>query len=228
MLSSYRNYNKLSQVNFIIFLDIEDKQLYISNNQETQFLAEKLERLAFSDPNIDLNYEYLNILDDEMKKLRNNYLEVYVQPDMLSEVLPFIEDIHHNYALIHSELENIWFAKQKESRLCLVNIKLSLNMDMMLTTVQPLEQMDFMAKKIRKLAEQQEFIRTHYYQFNKLTIREKEVIHLLACGLNNPKVAIRLNISRRTVEQHRKNINKKLRTNSFIQLLKYARAFDLV
>jgi len=55
-----------------------------------------------------------------------------------------------------------------------------------------------------------------------LTIREKEVLKLLAEGKNNQAIAELLHISRYTVRRHRSNIMKKLGLNSLAQLLKYA------
>jgi DNA-binding NarL/FixJ family response regulator len=55
-----------------------------------------------------------------------------------------------------------------------------------------------------------------------LTIREKEVLKLLAEGKNNRAIADLLHISRYTVRRHRSNIMKKLGLKSLAQLLKYA------
>ena len=55
-----------------------------------------------------------------------------------------------------------------------------------------------------------------------LTLREKEVLHLVAEGLSNLQIAQRLSISRRTVEMHRANLMRKLGLRSQAQLLRYA------
>lgn len=65
-------------------------------------------------------------------------------------------------------------------------------------------------------------------QFNKLTPREIEILTLLAEGNNNPEIASLLDISRRTVENHRKSINRKLRIRHQRDIIKYALAFGLV
>ncbi|MEX0722043.1 MAG: LuxR C-terminal-related transcriptional regulator [Balneolaceae bacterium] len=65
-------------------------------------------------------------------------------------------------------------------------------------------------------------------QFNRLTEREVEVLQLLADGLNNPGIAKKLSITRSTVETHRKNLKKKLKSTSYSKLVKYALAFDLI
>ncbi|WP_213807498.1 response regulator transcription factor [Granulicella sp. dw_53] len=55
-----------------------------------------------------------------------------------------------------------------------------------------------------------------------ITVRELEVIELLASGLTNREIAARLNISVRTAESHRTNINRKLNFNSMADLMRYA------
>jgi DNA-binding NarL/FixJ family response regulator len=55
-----------------------------------------------------------------------------------------------------------------------------------------------------------------------LTERERDVVRLLADGLSNKEAAARLQISSRTVESHRININRKLNFDSIAQLVRYA------
>jgi len=57
--------------------------------------------------------------------------------------------------------------------------------------------------------------------YERLTVREREVLHLLAQGCNNAEIASRLCVSRRTVEVHRANMMRKLGLRSPIQLLRY-------
>ncbi len=56
-----------------------------------------------------------------------------------------------------------------------------------------------------------------------LTRREKQILQLLADGLNGPGIAEKLFLSNFTVETHRKNLMQKLNVNSTTQLLKTAK-----
>ena len=56
----------------------------------------------------------------------------------------------------------------------------------------------------------------------QLTERECEVVRLLADGMSSKEAATRLQISIRTVESHRININRKLGFNSVAKLVHYA------
>ncbi|MEO9964630.1 MAG: LuxR C-terminal-related transcriptional regulator [Reichenbachiella sp.] len=55
-----------------------------------------------------------------------------------------------------------------------------------------------------------------------LSQREKEVLKLIVTELSSQDIAATLQISIRTVDTHRKNIAKKLKTKSLIGLIKYA------
>jgi DNA-binding NarL/FixJ family response regulator len=56
----------------------------------------------------------------------------------------------------------------------------------------------------------------------QLTEREREVMRLLADGMSSKEAATQLQISIRTVESHRININRKLGFNSIAKLVHYA------
>lgn len=58
--------------------------------------------------------------------------------------------------------------------------------------------------------------------YDTLTIREQEVLHLAAEGLNNTEIAARLSISPRTVEMHHGNLMRKLRLRTQSDLIRYA------
>jgi DNA-binding NarL/FixJ family response regulator len=55
-----------------------------------------------------------------------------------------------------------------------------------------------------------------------LTAREREVIQLLAEGSSNKEVAAKLGVSLKTAETHRASAMKKLRCDSFADLVRYA------
>ena len=59
-------------------------------------------------------------------------------------------------------------------------------------------------------------------KIESLTRREREVVILIAAGLNNKSIAARLNISDNTVRHHLTSIFEKLDTNDRMELLVYA------
>jgi DNA-binding NarL/FixJ family response regulator len=61
-----------------------------------------------------------------------------------------------------------------------------------------------------------------------LTPREQQILQLIWTGLMNREIASRLNISAKTVEQHRASMMKKVRVSNTAQLLKTAIQQELV
>jgi two-component system response regulator NreC len=56
---------------------------------------------------------------------------------------------------------------------------------------------------------------------DSLTMREREVLEMVAKGYTNAKIAAQLFISPRTVETHRANVMRKLNLDNHIQLIHY-------
>jgi two-component system, NarL family, nitrate/nitrite response regulator NarL len=61
-----------------------------------------------------------------------------------------------------------------------------------------------------------------------VTRREKEILQLLADGLNGPQIAEKLCLSPLTIETHRKNLFKKFNAHSVQLLIKIARGEKLI
>ena len=85
-----------------------------------------------------------------------------------------------------------------------------------------------LSAKVRQMNALKRFKNAHLKEFDKLTPREKEILKLLAEGNNNSDIAVLLGISRRTVENHRKHINRKLQIRHMKDIINYALAFDLI
>ena len=64
--------------------------------------------------------------------------------------------------------------------------------------------------------------------YDTLTPREQEIMRLLAEGLSSKKVAEKLFISPKTVENHRSNIMNKLSLHNTIELIRYAAKLGLI
>lgn len=62
---------------------------------------------------------------------------------------------------------------------------------------------------------------------NKLTAREKDIFILAARGHNNKEIAEKLNLSRYTIETHRKNIRLKLKVRNTPELVALAKQIGL-
>jgi DNA-binding NarL/FixJ family response regulator len=60
-----------------------------------------------------------------------------------------------------------------------------------------------------------------------LTRREAEILRMLAHGYSNREVASRLNVSTKTIETHRSNMNRKLALRNTVDLIRFAAAHGI-
>ncbi|MCJ7772952.1 MAG: response regulator transcription factor, partial [Desulfobacterales bacterium] len=81
-------------------------------------------------------------------------------------------------------------------------------------------------KKLMQLPEKEAKIKDATYE--TLTSREQEIMVLLAEGLSSKKIAEKLFISPKTVENHRSNILRKLNLHSTIELIRYAARLGII
>lgn len=176
-----------------------------------------------------VGFEWLNIQTKSFLYINESWLGRYNKHaalrDFLEELKPHLtktdpEDVYH-------DLQRVWFPSDAEYKLCLISAKKSVALGELIVMMQPLSDIHYLKQKIGRLAEEEVFYLNNYSKFKQLTSREIEIISLLSKGMNNPQISRELSISRKTVEQHRKNINRKLDTSSFVELIKYAQVFDL-
>jgi DNA-binding CsgD family transcriptional regulator len=84
------------------------------------------------------------------------------------------------------------------------------------------------AKMMNYLCEQDQFVRCNYAKFKALTKREQQIIRLIVDGRSSYIISELLFISVHTVNNHRKNIAKKLEVRSLSELIKFAIAFFII
>jgi DNA-binding NarL/FixJ family response regulator len=82
--------------------------------------------------------------------------------------------------------------------------------------------------KVKRLLEENNFLRENQERFAQLTKRERQVLQLLVQGKHSVAIAKELFIAVSTVITHRRNINAKLHPETQQDLARYAFAFDLV
>ncbi|MBI4421277.1 MAG: response regulator transcription factor [Gemmatimonadetes bacterium] len=64
--------------------------------------------------------------------------------------------------------------------------------------------------------------------FERLSPREREVLHLTVEGLTSKEIATRLGISPRTAEAHRAHLMHKLGVRNRVELIRYAAELGIV
>jgi LuxR family transcriptional regulator len=86
----------------------------------------------------------------------------------------------------------------------------------------------YAAKKASYICEQDQFVRKNFERFNSLSKREKEIIKLIVDGNSSYNISSQLFISVHTVNNHRKNIVKKLDVKCLSELIRFASAFFII
>jgi DNA-binding CsgD family transcriptional regulator len=172
--------------------------------------------------------EWFGLDAKKMKDLKRGSLNNFYHPDTLAYELPKIRWFYkiNRGDKIYSNYQQLYHTRKQCYTICLVLTK-KVRMGY-LSFIFPLEKDMDLSSKIKRVILEELFKRDHQKLFDTLTRREVEVLSLLADGVNNPCIAEKLFISRHTVEQHRKNINRKLEIRNLRDILDYAYAFDLV
>jgi len=65
-------------------------------------------------------------------------------------------------------------------------------------------------------------ISKQYHTINSLTSREREILQLIAEGLNSKEISTKLNLSLNTIHVHRHNIRQRLNIHKQADLIRYA------
>ncbi len=156
--------------------------------------------------NINISFKYQSDISDSYK-LKRIVLEI-------QKTLLLINDYNsiHRLSLLNKDNYVPLFNNAKER----------------IKNNQFISNLDQFKHKLIRIQREFEFIKRNARNYQKLTPREKEIVQLLVNGSNNPNIADNLFISRSTVEQHRKHINKKLKIKSVIGLIQYAYAFNII
>jgi DNA-binding CsgD family transcriptional regulator len=92
----------------------------------------------------------------------------------------------------------------------------------------PLHPDNHFAAKVKRLIDENSFMRRHGRLFATLSARERDVLRRLAIGKSAHEIAEELFISVETANTHRRNVRRKLAATTTFELAEYARAFDLI
>ncbi len=190
----------------------------------------------FNNPDLTIDYlnnngcEWIGHSSEEINEMGYEFFEKYIHPVTLEVVFPRFLQFYQekNTTKIICDFQRILDPRTKKYKTCLTVSKVCDDLSGLLTITQPIEDISTHNKKLLRILDEDSFIRQNFSRFQSLTPREREILTLILKGDNNPAIADQLFISRRTVEQHRKNINRKLEINSCADLYRFGYAFDLV
>lgn len=135
---------------------------------------------------------------------------------------------HHSPETVYANYQQVYHPEKDEFAICLVFVKKCRFTCGYLSLTLPVDNFKGLHRKIKRLITEEIFRSNHLADFKQLTDRELEILRMVALGKNNPEIANELFISRCTVEQHRKNMNRKLHVKGLKDIMDFAYAFDLV
>lgn len=178
----------------------------------------------------------LNITLEEIVSLTaEEYYDRYFNSEDAKYYVPKIIALveRNNDEEISTFFQQVRFAKTADWKWHMSSTKILLRDEenrplLMITMAMPIDAMHHMAIKAERLLEENNFLRKNLDKYSQLSMREREVLGLLALGKSAADTAEALFISQNTVDTHRKKIKQKLGTSSYYELCAYARAFDLI
>jgi len=237
--------NKPSQKEIIANLDAQLFQIdstNIKNNSDYTFLLDQLPTgLQLNSYNGVCRFmnkytqDYLGVSLGEISLIGEKYkqLDIFSQEEIAS-LLPKIKEFHHQNSTNGklSVFQRIKPRGKKHFEWVYITSKLidtpgESFKDRLLITC-PVKEMGSYSEKIHKVLDENQYFKKHFKKFALLTLREKEIIPLIAVGFTNIEIAQKLFISKETVSQHRKNINRKLEFKTYYELIKFAETFEML
>jgi DNA-binding CsgD family transcriptional regulator len=179
--------------------------------------------------------DILGVDINSLKSLGPEYFDKYFNPeDSKDYTARFLEVLKRNingemftfFQQVRGNENELWEWYLSSSTVILRDIDKTPLLS--LTMAQTINSVSNLNHKVERLLDENNFLKNNFSKFSLLTKREKEVLSLIACGYSNLFITNKLFISINTVETHRKTIKHKLQACSTYELIRFARAFDLI
>ena len=197
--------------NLDVLSDSSDYKTLTKNLQSIFFVTGKSNNLVY------INQAGLNWLGTiSYKTAKHVDLNTYFEEEV------YLQDRIDSNSNIY--LRRVWFPEDDEHKLCLVS-RLVKGKEHIQTIV-PLKDWSYFKHRLANLVAEEQFAQDKRAKYNELTNRERQIVSLIYEGYNSRQISERLCISKHTVEQHRKNINRKLNISSVAELVEYGRVFN--
>lgn len=184
--------------------------------------------ISYMNPQLE---EYVNMSSDEAVAMGfERFFEAHVLRDSWEPMMPFLFQFIQNNddGAVMTFFQKVRRSPKHDYEWFFATTKLIKSKNAMITIDTPIRQLDKLGRKMHRILDENQYVKKNFRKYAALTKREKEILTLVCQGDSNPTIAEKLFISRRTVEQHRKNINRKLDTNKLNELIKFAQAFDMI
>ncbi len=179
--------------------------------------------------------KYLNTTMKEIDAMGVEYHRRFFNPEESADYVPGISELiqkNLNKASI-SHFQQVRESPNYDWKWHLSSVKIILwddenNPILTLSVSIPIDPQHNFTAKIERLLQENNFLRKNSKVFNSLSKREKEILALMAQGLNPNDIASRLYISEATAATHRRNIRQKINAKTSYDVTHFAQAFNLI
>ncbi len=178
-------------------------------------------------------YKFLGVTQDDITKLGFKYILKLVHPENMSIVQTFIkyfnDNSNHDKILSHT-----FYIKSKNgwewTYACVKPVAFNENgsVKYLLGVGCSIDDLLKTKSQFKTLKKNLDFYEVNMDKYQQLTLREKEVLRLIAEEHTSKEIGTKLYISPLTVDTYRKNIIDKLDVRSSIGLVKYAMLFNIM
>lgn len=172
---------------------------------------------------------------EELLELGPEYFQSFFVPEEMEVVIPTYLTMHkeQNPSRIYNFVHRVKNMSDSSYKWYFASTKLLYQpnqpvANQMLLIVNEVNSLNNIARKINSVLDETEWMKKHFSKFCCLTKKEKEIIVHLVVGKSSSEISDILQISRLTVNTHRRNINEKLEIKSFSELYKYALVYELI
>lgn len=231
--------NKLNQKELLESQQMRLIQLDLSSNtfgEEVEELEDMLPCIFHFNSKEDLGMQHLNkigleyfdLSQEEAAKGGTDFLEKYAHPSIF-KLAPVMADFYNKNDgdAIFSFFQRVRSSEKSDWEWLFSTTKIYRKKNTLVTLSSFVKNIDTIGHKLNRILDENAFMKANFKKFLLLTNREREIIRFIASGLSSTQISEQLFISKATVEQHRKNINKKLDITNVAQLIAFALAFDL-
>lgn len=175
-----------------------------------------------------------DITINEIKELGTAFLDHYIHKDDIENIKVLIDDFISKEEFTNplnclSYIQRMRYTKSStDYELILTTAKVNVATAELFCISTPFHVFKELSQKVTKSYEEHEYVKSMLKASKTLTKREKTIIPMMSEGLRTKEIADLLFLSPFTVENHKKNIKRKLSVKTPQQLLKFASTFGLL
>ncbi len=179
--------------------------------------------------------ENLGVTLDELREMGSKYIERFFNTEEVHEYTAYMLDLLHKNDddKIVSFFQQVRPSPGQPWKWYFNGVKILMKDDkglplLTLNTAIPIDDFHYMATKVQRLLDENNYLRRNSKLMNSLTKREIEVLTMVANGYNSEDISTKMFLSKETVATHRKNIKRKLGLKTNYDFISFAQAFDLI